>query len=166
MIVRPELSIIADSFIPASCRVYPFVNIYKTILADGVVVGPFVELGGCKIGERTKIGSHTFICPNVEIGTDCFISHLVGFCNDSFQDPLEYKHISEMEQQWKSKPVRVGNFVRIGTGAVILPGVTIEDHAIIGAGAVVRSNVGPREIVAGTPARLLGLTSNPWENFS
>ncbi len=53
-------------------------------------------------------------------------------------------------------PVRIGRDVWIGANAVVLPGVSIGDHAVVGAGAVVRKDVGEWEIVAGAPARVIG----------
>ncbi len=88
------------------------------------------------------------------------------FCNDTFTKPSEYHHISELNQGWVSKGVKVGNFVRIGSNAVLMAGVEVGDHAVIGAGAVVTRNVGRCEIVAGVPARVIDTTSNPWEQFS
>ena len=53
------------------------------------------------------------------------------------------------------KPVRIGAWADIGVNAVILPGVTIGQGAIVGAGAVVTKNVPPFSIVAGVPAHFL-----------
>ena len=52
-------------------------------------------------------------------------------------------------------PITVGNNVWIGANCTILPGVTIGDDAVIAAGAVVRSDVPPRAVVGGVPARVL-----------
>lgn len=54
-------------------------------------------------------------------------------------------------------PVRIGSDVWIGANAVVLPGVSIGDHAVVGAGAVVRCDVGEWEVVAGVPARVIGM---------
>ena len=51
--------------------------------------------------------------------------------------------------------VTIGNDVWIGSNSLILPGVTIDDGAVIGAGSVVTSDVGPYQIVAGNPARVI-----------
>ena len=60
-------------------------NIYDCSLGNNVFVGPFTEIQkGVKIGNNTKIQSHTFICELVEIGEDCFIGHGVVFINDLF----------------------------------------------------------------------------------
>ena len=54
-----------------------------------------------------------------------------------------------------SRPIIVGDNVWIGTRAIILPGVTIGDGAVIGAGAVVTKDVPARSVAAGNPARIL-----------
>jgi acetyltransferase-like isoleucine patch superfamily enzyme len=54
------------------------------------------------------------------------------------------------------KPVRVDDWADIGTGAVLLPGVTVGKGAIVGAGAVVTCNVPPLAKAAGVPARVIG----------
>jgi acetyltransferase-like isoleucine patch superfamily enzyme len=132
----------------------PFTNIYNSRLGEEVFVGPFVELGGCVIGNRTKIGSHSYVCPGVEIGDDCFIAHAVMFTNDKFADVPCYDNIKDLAALWKMRSTHVGNKVRIGSGAVILP-VVIGDGAIIGAGAVVTKRVHPGAVVAGNPARFM-----------
>ena len=54
-----------------------------------------------------------------------------------------------------AKPVKIGDYVWIGYGAIILPGVTIQDTCIIGAGAVITKNVPTHSIAAGNPAKVL-----------
>ena len=62
-------------------------NVYECTLGDDCFVGPFVEIQkGVKIGARTRVQSHTFICEMVEIGEDCFVGHGVMFINDLFHD--------------------------------------------------------------------------------
>ena len=55
----------------------------------------------------------------------------------------------------KAAPVTIGRNVWIGTRAIILPGVTIGDHSVIGAGAVVSRDVPDRAVVVGSPARIV-----------
>jgi acetyltransferase-like isoleucine patch superfamily enzyme len=59
------------------------------------------------------------------------------------------------------KPVRIGAWADVGVNAVILPGVTVGQGAIVGAGAVVTEDVDPFTIVAGVPARLLRRRDDP-----
>jgi len=118
--------------------------LYGCELEDYVFVGPFVEIqSNVKIGKGTRVSSHSFICSSVEIGEDCFIAHGVMFTNDKF---------TEGREDWVERKTIIGNNVRIGSNATILP-VTIGDGAVIGAGAVVTKDVPAGKVVKGNPAR-------------
>lgn len=134
-------------------RLYGPCNVYDSELADGVRIYNFCEVGGAKIGKNTKISSHTYICPGVQIGEECFIGHGVKFCNDLYSDVPQYLCLEELGKKWVKRTTIVGSRVRIGSGAVILPGVIIEDGAIIGAGAVVTTDVRANTTVKGVPAK-------------
>ena len=124
-------------------------NLYECILEDDVFVGPFCEIqSGVKIGKRTRIQSHSFICSLVEIGQDCFIGHGVMFINDRFTEGFP----AQSKDLWEG--TRIGNNVSIGSNATILP-VNICDNVVIGAGAVVTRSITQSGIYAGNPASLL-----------
>jgi acetyltransferase-like isoleucine patch superfamily enzyme len=126
------------------------VNLYGCSLDDGAFVGPFVEIQrGVKVGKRTRVQSHSFVCELVTIGDDCFISHGTMFINDLFQSGVP---AFGQEHLWKE--TRIGNRVSIGSNATILP-VAICDGAVIGAGAVVTKDITEPGVYAGNPARLL-----------
>src|SRR3954470_5211117 len=125
-------------------------NIYECKIGDDSFVGPFVEIQkGVRIGDRTRIQSHAFLCDLVEIGDDCFISHGAMFINDLFAIGGPAKGNREL---WAS--TKIGSNVSIGTNATVLP-VTICDHVVIGAGAVVTKDIVETGIYAGNPARLI-----------
>tara|TARA_B100001029_G_C14967949_1_gene398438 strand:- start:453 stop:911 length:459 start_codon:yes stop_codon:yes gene_type:complete len=124
------------------------VNLYGCTLADGVFVGPFVEIQRrVSIGARTRVQSHAFICELVTIGEDCFISHGAMFINDPFKigGPARGD-----QTQWKE--THIGNRVSIGTNATIMP-VNICDDVVIGAGSVVTKDITESGTYAGNPAR-------------
>lgn len=125
-------------------------NLYGCELGEEVFVGPFVEIQkGVKIGARTKVQSHTFICELVEIGSDCFIGHGVMFVNDLFADGAPAGGDSA---KWKS--THIGDKVSIGSNATILP-ITICDNVVIGAGSVVTRDIIEPGVYAGNPAKKL-----------
>ena len=122
-------------------------NLYECILEDNVFVGPFCEIQkGVKIGENTRIQSHTFICELVTIGKNCFIGHGVMFVNDLFKEGKPAKD----KRQWKE--TIIGDNVSIGSNATILP-VKICSNVVIGAGSVVTKDITKPGIYAGNPAK-------------
>lgn len=125
-------------------------NMYGCTLSDNVFVGPFVEIQkNVKIGARTKIQSHTFICELVDIGEDCFIGHGVMFINDLFSNGGPTRGNKDL---WKK--TRIGREVSIGNNSTLLP-VDICDQVVIGAGSVVTKNITKSGTYAGNPARFL-----------
>ena len=126
------------------------VNLYGCKIGSNSFIGPFVEIQkDVTIGNFCKIQSHSFVCELVTIGDHCFIGHGVVFINDLFATgaPAEGK-----KELWKETVI--GSFVSIGSNATILP-VTICDHVVIGAGAVVTTDILEPGIYAGNPARLI-----------
>lgn len=125
-------------------------NVYGCYLSDDVFVGPFVEIQrGVRIGSRTRVQSHAFICELVTIGEDCFISHGAKFVNDCFEEGGPARG-----DQKKWRETRIGDRVSIGTNATILP-VDICNDVVVGAGAVVTRSISEPGIYAGNPAKKL-----------
>lgn len=124
-------------------------NLYECEIGNEVFIGPFVEIQrGVKIGAKSRIQSHSFICELVSIGQSCFIGHGVMFINDLFS---EGKPAGD-SKLWKE--TIIGNNVNIGSNATILP-VKICDNVVIGAGSVVTKDITQKGIYAGNPARLI-----------
>ena len=135
--------------------VHPFTNLYGCRIGEGTRIGTFVEIQrGATVGARCKIQSHTFICDGVEIGDGVFVGHGVMFVNDKFPKATDEHGGLAGPADWKLLPVRVGDGATIGSGATVLGGVTIGRDALIGAGAVVTRDVADAEVVAGVPARV------------
>ncbi|MCX7826797.1 MAG: N-acetyltransferase [Verrucomicrobiae bacterium] len=153
----PEFSRIApDVKLGEGVQIYGFVNLYGCKIGDGSRIGTFVEIQrGAVVGRRCKISSHTFICEGVTIEDECFIGHHVVFINDRYPAAVNADGALQTAADWKCIPTRVCRRASIGSGAVILCGVTIGEGAIVGAGAVVTKDVPPHTVVAGNPARVL-----------
>ncbi len=137
-------------------RIFHFVNLYGCIIGDNSKIGTFVEIQkGAVIGRNVKVSSHTFICEGVTIEDDVFIGHHVCFINDLYPRSVNSNGSLQTDEDWHVVPTLVKRGASIGSNATILAGITIGEHAIIGAGTVVTKDVPPRTIVAGNPARIL-----------
>jgi acetyltransferase-like isoleucine patch superfamily enzyme len=112
-----------------------------------------VEIGAERSG-RLTIGERVFInqgativsADQITIGDDCRIGDYATIY-DTEHHPLEPGAPA------RSAPVTIGRNVWIARGALVLPGVTIGDHAVIAASALVTEDVPDRTLVAGVPAR-------------
>ena len=148
--------IASDVRIGRDVRIYDFVNLYGCTIGDESKIGTFVEIQKhVVVGKRCKISSHTFICEGVTIEDECFIGHHVCFINDPYPGATTSDGRLQTEVDWKVIPTRVCRGASIGSGAVIMCGVTIGERALVGAGAVVTRDVQPGQIVAGVPARFV-----------
>lgn len=121
----------------------------------------------------TVFGNFTVVNPkNVKIGSNCAINHevfLLGRVGIAIGDDVVLSARCMLldagldsratnvrrDQEHVAAPIMIENGVWIGAGAIILPGVTIGEHSIIGAGSLVRKDVPPRTIVAGNPAKVI-----------
>jgi acetyltransferase-like isoleucine patch superfamily enzyme len=136
--------------------VQSFTNLYGCEIGDNTRVGPFVEIQrGARIGANCKIQSHAFICEGVLIGDAVFVGHGVLFVNDNVPRATTGQGELKTASDWELMETRVEHGASLGSGAVILGGVTIGEGALIGAGAVVTRDVAAGEVVAGVPARPL-----------
>ncbi len=132
------------------------VNLYGCSIGDETKIGTFVEIQkNAVIGARCKISSHTFICEGVTIEDEVFVGHGVMFTNDKLPRATAADGGLQTEADWQVIPTRVCKGASLGSGAVILCGITIGAGAMVGAGAVVTKDVPAGAVVAGVPTRLI-----------
>ena len=110
-------------------------------------------VGDVIIGDHTRIGIHNTIIGPVTIGSHVNLAQgiTVTALNHNFSDTT--KRIDE--QGISTNPVTIEDDVWIGANAVILPGVTMGQHAVVAAGAVVTADVPANTVVGGVPARII-----------
>ncbi|MDN5200007.1 acyltransferase [Fulvivirgaceae bacterium BMA10] len=135
-------------------KIYSFVNLYGCEIGDRTKIGTFVEIQkGVKVGKDCKVSSHTFICEGVTIEDRVFVGHNVTFTNDKYPRSTNEDGSMQTEEDWVCEPTLIKEGVSIGSSATILCGVTIGKNAIIGCGAVVTKDVADNTVVAGVPAK-------------
>jgi acetyltransferase-like isoleucine patch superfamily enzyme len=133
------------------------VNLYGCSIGPATKIGVFVEIQkNASIGARCKISSHTFICEGVAIEDEVFVGHGVMFTNDPYPRAANFDGTLQTEADWTVVPTRVKRGASIGSNATILCGLIVGANALIGAGAVVTTDVPDYAIVAGVPARIIG----------
>jgi len=143
-------------------RLFGFVNLYGCEIGDDTKIGTFVEIQkGARVGSRCKISSHTFICEGVTIEDEVFVGHNVTFINDLFPRAANVDGELKSEAEWECRPTLVKRGAAIGSSATLLCGITVGEHALIGAGSVVTKDVPSYAVVAGNPARLIRMLPQP-----
>lgn len=153
---NPLQLIAADVKLGKDVKIFGFVNLYGCCIGDRTKIGTFVEIQkGATIGKNCKISSHTFICEGVRIQDHVFVGHHVVFINDKYPRATNEKGELQTEADWTVQPILVKRGASIGSGAVIMSNVIIGEHAIVGAGSVVTRDVPDHAVVAGNPARIL-----------
>lgn len=115
------------------------------------------QQGKVQIGKKVNIGAGSFLYGygDITIGDYCLIANGVEIIGgdhtaDDLSCPIRFQGRSP-------RSISIGEDVWIGTRAIILGGVTVGPGAVIGAGAVVTSDIPPRAVAAGVPARVLRL---------
>lgn len=142
-----EFKRIVDVKLGKDVKLYDFVNLYGCEIGDESMIGTFVEIQkNVSIGKKCRIQSHSFICEGVVIEDEVFVGHGVIFIND--KKP-------KINSSWVLEKVIVKKGASIGSGAIIMGGVTIGENSLIGAGAVVTHSVPANTTVAGVPARII-----------
>ena len=117
----------------------------------------FVESLGLQLGKNVRfygVNRHMFGSEPwfISIGNDCYITAGVQFLTHDGGTLILRKDDPDLE--WTA-PISIGNDVYIGVQSIILPGVTIGNRCIIGAGSIVTKNVPDNSVVAGVPARFI-----------
>jgi UDP-2-acetamido-3-amino-2,3-dideoxy-glucuronate N-acetyltransferase len=144
---EPKYAILKGMEIGEGTKIYDQVNLFGCKIGKNSKIDAFVYIEeGVTIGDNCKIRPFVFIPSGVTIEDNVFIGPNVTFTND--------KH-PRAQGNWTLTPIVVKKGASIGANSVILPGITIGEEALVGAGSVVTKNVQNKTIVAGNPARIL-----------
>ena len=134
----------------SNVKIFDFVNAYGCQIDDNSKIGAFVEIQkGAFVGKNCKISSHSFICEGVHIEDNCFIGHGVMFTNDLLPRATNSDGSAQSEDDWTLVETFVKKGTSIGSNATILCGITLGENSLIGAGAVVVSDVPENSVVVG-----------------
>ena len=125
-------------------------------VGEGVEIRPPLRVD---YGSQIRIGARTFanfglvaldVAP-ITIGADCQIG-----TNVQLLTPTHPVEPGPRRDKWEAaRPIVIGDNVWLGSGAIVLPGVTIGDNTVVGAGAVVTRDLPANVVAAGNPARVV-----------
>ena len=145
--IHPQALVESDR-IGADTRIWAFAHVMP-----GAVIGAdcnicdhtYVE-GDVVVGDRVTLKSGVFLWDGLRVEDDVFIGPQATFTNDP---------MPRSRQPFTLRQTTIRRGASIGAGAIILPGVTIGERSMVGAGAVVTRDVPADVIVVGNPARVL-----------
>lgn len=159
--VESRYSVIKDVKKGDGTIIKDHVNLYGCEIGKNCKIDAFVYMeSGVKIGDNCKIRAFTFIPEGVVIEDNVFIGPCVSFVNDKQPRATTSEGGLKTKYDWKLEHIVVKKGASIGANATIIGSVTIEENAMVGAGAVVTKDVEQNQIVVGVPARPIGdLTS-------
>lgn len=137
--VHPLANIAGDLQMGENCRIDPYVTI-----TGRVRLGNNVHLG---------VGACLFGSEGIEIGDDCSVSPGARIFTGTFDADTGYRANPQVcDKSYIVGPVHIGNRCIVGSGSVVLPGVTLADDVLIGALSLVKADL-KAGLYAGTPAR-------------
>lgn len=123
----------------------------EKLIKKGVTIGKNTIVYNCTFSSSTK-GDRFFIGNDCTLTGATFLAHDASptlFLEALQQDPKVWRPASRLSYR---SPIKVGNNVFIGHGAIIMPGVEIGSNVVIGEGSVVTRNISDNVVVAGNPA--------------
>jgi len=145
--LRAGTIIYADTVIGAG-----FSTGHNVVVREEVIIGDNTSIWGntvidygCRIGSNVKVHTNVYVAQFTVIEDDVFLAPGVNFANDP--------HPLCAECTRENGPI-IKRGARIGVNATILPGVTVGEYALVGAGSVVSRDVPARSVVYGNPARV------------
>ena len=147
-----DRSLVQDSKIGSGVKIWHYCNIYGCTIGDDTQVGSYCEFkSNVTIGRHCRFQSYVFVPEGTVIQDYVFVGPHVTFTNDKY--PSAAKAIAGT---WEEKAIFVEEHAVIGAGAVLSAGVRIGTRAVVGAGSCVTRDVAPYSVVCGNPARKIG----------
>ena len=153
--IHPTADVSSSAIIGSGTRIWHQAQVREGArIGDNCIVGKGAYIDfDVTIGNDVKIqnGASVYHGANVEDGV--FIGPGVILTNDKLPRAINPDGTLKSDADWQLTPISIKRGASLGAGAIVLPGVTVGEFAMVGAGAVVTRDVPSHGLVYGTPAR-------------
>lgn len=151
--VMPFALVYRSAWIGDDCLIGSHATVREdATVGDRCIIGQYACISyDAMLADEVRVQNGTLIADGWRVGRGTFIGVNVSTMSDRRRDVVRYEFKG-------SHPSVIGERCLIGSGAVILPGITIGDDVVIGAGALVTKDVPDGATVLGEPSRIIGMT--------
>jgi len=156
--IHPTADVSAEAVVGPGTRVWHQAQVReRSCLGANCIVGKgaYVDFD-VTIGDNVKIQNGVYVYHGVTVEDGVFLGPGVILTNDKLPRAINPDGSLKADADWEVAPILIQRGASIGAGAVVLPGVTVGEFAMVGAGAVVTRDVPAHGLVYGNPARVQG----------
>lgn len=153
-----------SAFVEKNVKIGDNTNIWHlTQVRDGTIIGKNCVLGknvfidkDTIIGNNCKIQNNVSIYYKTELEDGVFIGPHVCFTNDMVPRAINKDESLKSAYNWKPLKILIKKGAAVGANSTLIPGITINEWAMVGAGAIVTKDVSKHALVVGCPAKIVG----------
>jgi UDP-2-acetamido-3-amino-2,3-dideoxy-glucuronate N-acetyltransferase len=156
--IHPEADVSAEAEIGKGCRIWHQAQVREGVrIGDNCIVGKgaYIDIG-VTIGRNCKIQNGVSVYHGATVEDGVFLGPGAILTNDKLPRAINRDESLKRDTDWEVSPILIRRGSSIGAMAVILPGVTVGEFALVGAGSLVSRDVPAHGLVYGNPARLHG----------
>jgi UDP-2-acetamido-3-amino-2,3-dideoxy-glucuronate N-acetyltransferase len=156
--VHPTADVSSEAVIGHGTRIWHQAQVReRACLGANCIVGKGTYIDfDVSIGDNVKIQNGVYVYHGVTVEDGVFLGPGVILTNDKLPRAITPDGSLKSDADWEVSPILIRRGASIGAGAVILPGVTVGEFAMVGAGSVVTRDVPAHSLVYGNPACLHG----------
>ena len=156
--IHPTAEVSPKARIGAGTRIWHWVQIREgAVIGGNCIIGKDVYIDfDVKVGSNVKIQNGSYLYHGLTVEDGVFIGPRAVFTNDVYPRAITPDGKLKGNEDWEVGPILIRYGASIGTGAIIIPNVTVGKFAMVAAGAVVTRSVPDHGLVVGVPARLVG----------
>lgn len=156
--IHSTAEVSSNARVGAGSRIWHYVQIREGVtIGENCIIGKDVYIDfDVKVGNNVKIQNGAYLYHGLTVEDGVFIGPRVVFTNDLYPRAITPEGDLKGNDDWDLGPITIKYGASIGTGAIIIPNVTVGRFAMVAAGAVVSRSVPDHGLVVGVPAKLSG----------